>query len=69
LDFSREVLIDNLYSGITGIKKILRLHHDSGATAILFSVFFNDYSPGAIAPVGQASAQVPQSKQVSGSIV
>ena len=27
-----------------------------------------DYSPGAIAPVGQASAQVPQSRQVSGSI-
>ena len=27
-----------------------------------------NYSPGAIAPVGQASAQVPQSMQVSGSI-
>ena len=39
-----------------------------GAVAIfLFCVLI--YSPGAIAPAGQTSAQVPQSKQVSGSIL
>ena len=34
--------------------------------------FFNvasDYSPGLIAPVGQASAQVPQSTHTSGSML
>jgi hypothetical protein len=36
-------------------------------TALLV-IFLFDYSPGAIAPEGQTSAQVPQSTQALGSI-
>jgi hypothetical protein len=49
------------------VRKKNKLDPFIGIQHIFFAV--NDYSPATIAPIGQASAQVPQSIQALGSIV
>ena len=54
-------------TGHTPMKEVARYASGSHSGVIGLG-FAADYSAGWIAPVGQASAQVPQSAHISGSI-
>ncbi len=58
----------NYFSHYTIIKKKSRDSRYGNATIFFVRNVVSDYSPGAIASLGQDSAQVPQSMQVSASI-
>ena len=62
-------IYNNVYSpGRAGGRQQIKMHCLKTVHFMILLFFCLDYSPGAIAPLGHTSAQVPQSTQASGLI-